>query len=161
MASSSVWHPAREILGRRVLDLVVADAVFAGHEDHPGGRDPRYVTGVVARAAHDVQVRKAARGGGIAYCRDAAFVEGGGREVPDLLQVELKSGCVCYRGADLSQSGVHSGQRRLFRVAEVDGEEYPSGDGVPGVRGDLQHADRRAGVGLMVEADSVDRVHHA
>src|SRR5947208_2601948 len=37
-----------------VLDLVVADAVLARHEDHRRRRDARDVAGVVAGAAHDV-----------------------------------------------------------------------------------------------------------
>jgi hypothetical protein len=48
-----------EVLGTRVLDLVVADAAFAGHEHHGGGRDAREEDGVVAGAAHDVAVAKA------------------------------------------------------------------------------------------------------
>src|SRR5262249_62331566 len=42
-----------------VLDLVVADAVLAGHEDHGGRRPARDVAGVVARAPPDVPVRGA------------------------------------------------------------------------------------------------------
>src|ERR1700730_12560847 len=41
----------------RVLDLVVADAVLARHEDHGGRRHARDIAGVMARAAHDVHVR--------------------------------------------------------------------------------------------------------
>src|SRR5512142_792859 len=64
-----------EMLGTRVLDLVVADAVLAGHEDHRGRRDPRHVDGVVAGAARQVAVRKAKRLGGTAHGVDAAWVE--------------------------------------------------------------------------------------
>jgi hypothetical protein len=48
-----------EVLGARVLDLVMADAALAGHEHHGGGRDAREEDGVVAGAAHDVAVAKA------------------------------------------------------------------------------------------------------
>lgn len=48
-----------EVLGPRVLDLVVADAPFAGDEDHGGGRDAREEDGVVAGAADDVAMAKA------------------------------------------------------------------------------------------------------
>jgi hypothetical protein len=48
-----------EVLGPGVLDLVVADAAFAGDEDHGGGRDAREEDGVVAGAADDVAVAKA------------------------------------------------------------------------------------------------------
>ena len=48
-----------EVLGPRVLDLVVADAAFAGHEDHRRGSDAREVHGIVAGAADDVAVTKA------------------------------------------------------------------------------------------------------
>jgi len=48
-----------EVLGPRVLDLVVADAALAGHEHHGGGRDAREEDGVVAGAAHDVAMAKA------------------------------------------------------------------------------------------------------
>jgi hypothetical protein len=48
-----------EVFRPRVLDLVMADAAFAGHEDHGGGRDAGEVHGVVAGAADDVAVTKA------------------------------------------------------------------------------------------------------
>jgi hypothetical protein len=48
-----------EVFGPRVLDLVVADAAFAGHEDHGRGRDAGEVHGIVAGAADDVAVTKA------------------------------------------------------------------------------------------------------
>jgi hypothetical protein len=49
----------RQVLGAGVLDLVVADAAFAGHEDHRRGGDAREVHGIVAGAADDVAVTKA------------------------------------------------------------------------------------------------------
>src|SRR6185503_9941249 len=41
------------ILARRVLDLVVADAVLARDEDHARRRHPAHVAGIVPGAAED------------------------------------------------------------------------------------------------------------
>src|SRR5438067_6204023 len=51
-----------EVLGLGVLDLVVADAVLAGHEDHRRRRDAREIHRVVRRAAHDLAARKPKHG---------------------------------------------------------------------------------------------------
>src|SRR5450432_1538484 len=73
-----------------VLDLVVADAVLAGHEHHRRRRDPADVTGVVARAAHDVHVL-VARGLGAAPHRvDQLLGEGRRRKIPDLLDLHFE-----------------------------------------------------------------------
>ena len=45
--------------GRRVLDLVVADAVDTRHEHHRRRRDLREVARVVAGTGHDVTMREA------------------------------------------------------------------------------------------------------
>src|SRR5438445_2243504 len=61
-----------EIVAGRVLDLVVADAVLAGHEDHGGGRDARHVDRIVAGAADDLAAGIAERIGRLLH-RGGAF----------------------------------------------------------------------------------------
>ncbi len=67
--------PRLEMLGTGVLDLVVADAVLAGDEDHRGGRDARNVDRIMAGAAHHLAMGIAERPRRGAHGTDAARVE--------------------------------------------------------------------------------------
>src|SRR6516164_2089119 len=76
-----------QILGLGVLDLVVADAADARHEDHRGWRDAGYITGIVAGAADDVLMRMALCRGRAAHRGDKSRVERGRRKIPELLDL--------------------------------------------------------------------------
>ena len=64
-----------EVLGLGVLDLVVADPVFARHEDHARRSEPRHVHSVVAGAADRIHRRVTERLGAFADCLDAGTEE--------------------------------------------------------------------------------------
>ena len=70
--------PRLQVIGPRILDLVVADAILARHEDHAGRRQAGHVDGVVAGARHHVHGRVAQRFGGLAHRAHAVGVEGQG-----------------------------------------------------------------------------------
>src|SRR6266550_3090389 len=73
-----------------VLDLVVADAVLARHEDHRRRRHARDVAGVVAGAAHDVHVGVARLFGAAPHRFDQLLGERRRWEIPDLLDLDLE-----------------------------------------------------------------------
>src|ERR1700704_235608 len=75
----------------RVLDLVVADAVLARHEDHGRRRHARDIAGVVSRAAHDVHVGVPRLLGPAPHGLHEFPGEGRRREVPDLLYLHLEA----------------------------------------------------------------------
>ena len=83
--------PRLEVLGTGILDLVVADAVLAGYEDHRGGRDARNIDRIMAGAAHHLAMRIAECPRRGAHRIDAARVETRRREVVDLLQVAFEA----------------------------------------------------------------------
>src|SRR5690606_4474691 len=56
-----------QVLRRSVLDLVVADATFAGHEDHPCRAQLGEEDRVVAGATDDVHVAQAQLAGTLAH----------------------------------------------------------------------------------------------
>ena len=59
--------PRLDVLGFRVLDLVVADAVLAGDEDHAAGCELGHVDGVVPCTRDGGHVAVAQLGGGAAH----------------------------------------------------------------------------------------------
>ena len=71
--------PGRDVRGRSVFDLVVADAVFAGDEDHAAGCQPGHVHRVVPGARDDRHVRVAQFLRRPRYCVDAVGVKTDGR----------------------------------------------------------------------------------
>src|SRR2546429_3713069 len=71
----------------RILDLVVTDAVLAGHEHHGGGRHAADIAGVVAGAAHDIHVRVARLFSGAAHAVDQLLGEWRRPGVPDLFEL--------------------------------------------------------------------------
>ena len=80
-----------QVLGRRALEFVVTDAVLAGHEDHGRGHNPGHIAGIVARSAHEIHVGDAIARGGLAHRRNAPVIEGSGRKVPNLLDLQLEA----------------------------------------------------------------------
>jgi hypothetical protein len=88
MASSNIG-PGGQVLGLGVLDLVVADAVLAGHEDHAGGGDGADVDRVVPGATDHVHVRQAQGLGRMAHAGHAVGVELRRLELAHLLEGHL------------------------------------------------------------------------
>src|ERR1700704_2507506 len=130
----------------RVLDLVVADAVLARHEDHGRRRHARDIAGVVSRAAHDVHV------GVPRLLRPAPHGlhefpgEGRRREVPDLLYLGLETmalGDVVRRQPHL---GIHFGELVIVGMAEIQRHEDAARDGVARLRLAFDHAHGRPSV---------------
>src|SRR5256714_9763200 len=74
---------------RRVLQLVVADAILAGNEDHCRGHDIGKVAGVMPGAGGDATVTIAERLGGVLDCVDEFGVEDRWRFAPDRLERNL------------------------------------------------------------------------
>ncbi|CPK83082.1 Uncharacterised protein [Bordetella pertussis] len=142
-----------QVGGLGVLDLVVADAVLAGHEDHRRGRDRGHVHRVVAGAGHDVHGRQAAALRAVAHLADQVGMEGRRREVLHLLALHrygMPRGGV---GARLAPQRVHRGERGFVLVAQVHREAHLAGDHVArtGVGVDLAH--RVAAVRLVRVGD--------
>src|SRR5688572_14154796 len=73
--------PGGQVGGPGVLDLVVADAALARHENHGGGGDTGEVHSVVGGAAHDVAMAEPQVLGGGAHARDEFGSELAGRKV--------------------------------------------------------------------------------
>src|SRR5579883_730114 len=130
----------------RVLDLVVADAVLAGHEDHRGGGDAADVAGVVTGAAHDVHVRIACLLGATPHRVDQFLRERRRREVPDLLDLHIEPMALGDVGRGCAHFGVHLRQLTIVGMAEIDGHEYAARNGVARLRLAFEHAHRRAAV---------------
>src|SRR6266850_94982 len=78
-----------EVFRLGVLDLVVTDAAFAGHENHAGRRNSRHVDGVVASSADDVHVAQAQGLRRIAHRGYTSAVEIAGRVIGDALDARV------------------------------------------------------------------------
>ena len=109
IACSSTLQPAARSLGRGALDLVMADAVVARHEDHRRRRDAVHVAGVVAGARDDVAMCDSRRLRGAAHRLDAIASKGVGGELPDLLISQLRPSAPRSRRIAAAQFGVHLG----------------------------------------------------
>ena len=145
-----------QVLGRGVLDLVVADAAFAGDEDHAGGSDTAHEDGVVAGAADDVEMRVAELAGGVAHRVHAVVGEvfrhevGGGGELVGQT-MPLTDGF-----DDFFQLRDHCGEGVGFQRAQVDGHVDLPGDDVARARVDLHHTHGTATVRRVIDGDAID-----
>ena len=107
-----------EVLGPRVLELVVTDAAFAGNEDHRRWRHAGEVHRVVRGAAHDVAMREIERLRALADRIDEVGRESAGRKVHDLaylhvdatVRSELRA--VVVRSSAIERSVASSAMRR-------------------------------------------------
>ena len=130
------------VLRRRVLDLVVADAVLAGDEDHGRRAHVGHVLGVVPGAADHVHVRQVQAAGGAADRGDAAGVKGGRRRVPDFVKRDRQPHGRLNGRRGFPHGGGHGCQRRIVGVPQVDREVHPAGNDVARVGVHPQVADR-------------------
>src|SRR6218665_1446598 len=80
-----------DVLGLGVFDLVVADAVLAGDEDHPGRRQARHVDGIMAGPRDGLHVGVAQRRRGAADGLHAVGMEGRGGVVRDQFDLDLQT----------------------------------------------------------------------
>lgn len=81
-------RPGLAVLPAGVLDLDVAAAADAGHEDHGRGTDLIGIACVVAGAADPEHVGIAEGGGGIQDVLDQVLVEGGVADPPGLFDLD-------------------------------------------------------------------------
>src|SRR5260370_755997 len=112
----------------RVLDLVVADAVLARHEDHRCRRHARDIAGVMALAAHDVHVGVARLLRPAPHRLHQLLGEGRRREVPDLLDLDLEAVTIGNLGHPRPQLGIPPGELVILRMAELQRPEDPTRD---------------------------------
>src|ERR1700722_16452585 len=74
---------------RRVFQLVMADAVLAGHEHHCCRHHGIEIAGIMAGAGGDAPVRIAERLGGVLHRVDQSGIEMGRRLAPDHIELDL------------------------------------------------------------------------
>ncbi|MBB5410385.1 hypothetical protein HDG34_004338 [Paraburkholderia sp. HC6.4b] len=129
-----------QMIGARVLDFAVADAVLAGNEDHRAGCAARETGGVVARAADHVHRRHTEPLRALPDLGDPLRGESLRREVDDLLDVDSDGGVQAAARAGGGGVGggvapiaarlrarctpceVHRSERCVIGCAQVDAE---------------------------------------
>ena len=150
-----------QVLGFGVLDLVVADAILAGHKDHRGGRHAMHIDGVMPGAADDVHVVVVQGIGRAAHAGHAVGVEDAGRKAHHLFDGHLALALGSQLRKRAAHGGVHRIQPRLREVAKIHAELDLAGDHIAGVGQHLQMADGAAPVRCLVQRDAVDGIDHA
>ncbi|CFP00311.1 Uncharacterised protein [Bordetella pertussis] len=99
----------------------------------------------------------------LAHRADQGGLEGRGGKVLDVAQIDADriAGGVAraQRLAGLAQAGVHLGQARGVRVAQVDRERHLAGNDVARGRIDVGHAHGAAPLGGVVQRDAHDFLH--
>ena len=147
------------MLGLGVLDLIVADAVFAGDEDHAAGRELGHVDRVVPGARHHwhvgvAQLLRSARHG-----VDAVAVKALRRVAGHQLDLHVQPALLAEpggKGLDLVGHLVHHG---VGAVAQVDRELDPAWNHIAAVRVHLNHADGAAPMRGMAQSSGYHLLH--
>ena len=132
----------RDVIGLGVFDLVVADAVLAGDEDHPRRRQPRHVDRVVACARDHRHVAVAQRCRSPRHRLHAVGMEGlggVGRHGGDL---DRQPALGAEQGRHRADVGVHRLAEFVAGIAQVDAELDPARNHVAAVRMHVDHAHR-------------------
>ena len=149
-----------EMLGTRILDLAVADAVLARDENHRGGRNTRNVDRVVSCAAHHFAVRIAERSRCGAHRIHALRIETRCRKVVDLLQVDFNANVLRNRGRRVAKLAVHDGELVVIGMPHIDAHLHVSGNHVARIGRDLHEADRRPSIGRVTQRERMNRFDH-
>ena len=142
-----------QMIGPGVFDFIVADAVFAGDEDHACRCQPGGVDRVVACAWDDVHVAVAEFGGGASDCVHAFRMEGAGRVIRDFFRVNFQTGFFADFVGEGENFFVHVVEQFVIDIAQVDAEFNFAGDHVATAGEDLHHAYRAAPKRRIAVAD--------
>ncbi|MNT08611.1 hypothetical protein D3C72_1433580 [compost metagenome] len=129
------------MLGLRVFNFVVADAVLARHEDHGGRRHRGHVDRIVSSARHDVHGGQMALGRALAHLVHQVGVERCRAEILHVFQIDLHA--MGHRDviAGAPPLLVHARQGGFVFVTQVGGKPDLARDDVArsGVRVDFSH----------------------
>src|SRR5260370_31407471 len=107
---------------RRVLELVVADAVLAGHEHHRRRHDGVEIAGVVTGARGNAPVRIAERLGGVLHRIDQFCIKVRRRLAPDQVERDVDLAPPRDLGCGSAQLPVERVHDPGISTASIDGE---------------------------------------
>ena len=152
--------PSGSVGGSCVLNLSVADAVFARNENHAGGCDPGQITGVMSGAGDNIAVAVAESSSGGAHGGNACIIEGHRLISRDLDNIDAKVRGLGDVFAGAAKFRVHSVENPPVGMANIGREKRGSGDRVSRVRFGGDHTNRGDGLWSIVAGDSVGLGDH-
>src|SRR6202140_238320 len=142
-----------------VLELVVADTVLAGNEDHRRRHDVGEVAGVVTGARGDAAMAVPERLGGPLDRIDQFWVEHRRFLAPDRIERNLDLAPRRDFRSRAPQILVDGIERFRSRAADIDGEGALAGDNVAGGSRNHRSADGADRVRTMLLRDPLNRQH--
>ena len=147
------------MFGLRVFNLVVTDAVRAGHKNHGGGCQPRQVHGIVSRTADHVHSAVTQLFCAAADAFHQVRCKRLGWKIHHLLHIDAQPAFTGNARTGAAQVGVHVQQHRVVTRTQVHAHADLARDDVARIREHLQRAHRSTRVRRALQRHAIDLGH--